>query len=134
VLRAKQDAGAAFAISQFFFRVDDRFRLRDRAAAAGVTIPIIPGLMPVTDVRQIQRFAQLSGAALPADLVARLVAVQDDPEAVRAVGVEHAAAMAGDLLVGGAPGLHFYTLNRSSATREIYQRLGLAHAPRRREG
>jgi methylenetetrahydrofolate reductase (NADPH) len=124
-LAAKAQAGAAFAVTQFFFESDHYFRLVERAQRHGCTIPIIPGIMPVTDVRQIQRFAQLSGAAFPDDLAARLLAVEDDPEAVRAIGVEAASELCDRLLSGGAPGLHFYTLNRSTATREIYQRLGL---------
>jgi methylenetetrahydrofolate reductase (NADH) len=124
-LAAKAAAGADFAITQFFFHADDYFRLVDRAARYGCEIPIIPGVMPVTNVRQIQRFAELSGAAFPADLADRLRAVEDDPEAVRRIGVETACDLCDRLLGGGAPGLHFYTLNRSTATREIYQTLGL---------
>jgi methylenetetrahydrofolate reductase (NADPH) len=126
VLAAKADAGAQFAITQFFFDADDYFRLRDLAARHGCDIPVIPGLMPVTNLRQIQRFAQLSGAALPQELVERLEAVADDPTAVRAVGIEAATTLAQRLLAGGAPGLHFYTLNRSTATLEIYAALGLS--------
>ena len=126
-LAAKVAAGADFAVTQFFFRVEDYFRLVERAERHGARVPIIPGIMPVTNVRQIQRFAQLSGAALPGELAERLTAVQDDPEAVRAIGVEAAVELCEQLLDGGAPGLHFYTLNRSTATREIYQALGLHH-------
>jgi methylenetetrahydrofolate reductase (NADPH) len=124
VLAAKQEAGAQFAVTQFFFDADGYFRLRDLAAGHGCDMPIIPGLMPVTNLRQIERFAQLSGAALPGDLVARLHAVADDPVAVRQVGVEAATTLASRLLAGGAPGLHFYTLNRSTATLEIFGALG----------
>lgn len=127
-LAQKVRAGADFAITQFFFSADDYFELVDRAAAYGCTVPIIPGVMPVTNVRQIQRMAELSGAAFPADLAERLRAVEDDPEAVRAIGVETACALSSRLLESGAPGLHFYTMNRSTATREIYQSLGLANA------
>ena len=91
-------------------------------------MPIIPGIMPVTNVAQIERMAALSGAAFPSDLAARLHAVEDDPEAVRRVGVEAATAMSDRLLAEGAPGLHFITLNRSTATREIWSRLDLSHA------
>ncbi|MEP6463999.1 MAG: methylenetetrahydrofolate reductase [NAD(P)H] [Frankiaceae bacterium] len=124
-LARKCAAGADFAITQFFFNADDYFRLRDRAASYGCHLPILPGIMPVTNLRQIERMSQLSGAAFPADLAERLCAVQDDPVAVRAIGVEVAADLTERLLDGGAPGAHFYTLNRSTATREVYQRLAL---------
>ena len=127
VLNAKQDAGADFAVTQFFFDAADYFRLRDRAAEAGVTIPIIPGIMPVTNVAQIERFAQLSGAVFPEGLARRFHQVAHDPDAVADLGVAVATQMCQKLLAGDAPGLHFYTLNRSTATREIYSALGLQH-------
>ncbi|MGH8900663.1 MAG: methylenetetrahydrofolate reductase [NAD(P)H] [Egibacteraceae bacterium] len=122
-LAQKCAAGADFAITQFFFDAADYFALVETAVRAGCHVPIIPGVMPVTNVRQIQRFAQLSGAAFPPDLAARLHAVEDDPAAVRAIGVEVATSLCRELLTGGAPGVHFYTLNRSTATREIYHNL-----------
>jgi methylenetetrahydrofolate reductase (NADPH) len=125
-LAQKVRAGADFAITQFFFDADDYFELRDRAAAHGCHVPIIPGIMPVTNVRQIRRFAELSGAEFPPKLAERLLAVENDPEAVRAIGVEVASDLSQRLLDQEAPGLHFYTLNRSTATREIYESLGLA--------
>jgi methylenetetrahydrofolate reductase (NADPH) len=119
-------AGADFAITQMFFRAEDYLRMRDRVAALGCDVPIIAGIMPITNVRGIQRSAELSGAAFPADLAAQLYAVEDDPAAVRRVGVQHASALCERLLAEGVPGLHFYTLNRSTATREVWASLGLA--------
>jgi methylenetetrahydrofolate reductase (NADPH) len=124
-LRRKSAAGAQFAVTQFFFDADSYLRLRDAADADGIDLPITPGLMPVTNVAQIERFAALSGAAFPTALAERLHAVAHDEEAVRAVGVEVAAELGGRLLAEGAPGLHFYTLNRSTATREVAAILGL---------
>ncbi len=125
VLRAKQEAGADFAITQFFFDPQDYFRLVERAAAHGADLPIIPGIMPVTNVSQIERFAKLSGAAFPTALADRFHALGDDPEAVVDLGVEVAAQMCSDLLAAGAPGLHFYTLNRSSSTLQVFRELGI---------
>ena len=119
-LAAKARAGAEFAITQLFFRPADYFALVDRVAALGVDIPIIPGIMPITNLAQITRMAELSGAALPRDVVDRVARFDGDPAAVRAEGIAAATEICDELLAGGAPGLHFYTLNRSKATREIY--------------
>ncbi len=116
---------ADFAITQFFFDNADYFRLVDELAALGCEKPVIPGIMPVTNGRQVQRFAELSGADFPPDLAERIGAVEDDPDEVRKIGVEVSTEMCSELLAQGVPGLHFYTLNRSTATREIYANLGL---------
>ncbi len=126
VLAEKQRAGADFAATQLFFRPDDYFRLVERADAAGCDMPILPGIMPVTNLRQVQRFAELSGSAVPREVVERLEPLHDDPQALRAEGVQVATELCETLLAGGAPGLHYYTLNRSTATREIHAALGLA--------
>jgi methylenetetrahydrofolate reductase (NADPH) len=115
---------ADFAITQFFFETHHYERLRDELAALGVDKPVVPGIMPVTNFGQVARMAQLSGADVPAALAQRLEAA-DDPDEVRRIGVEAATELCRALLDAGAPGLHFYTLNRSSATREIYANLGL---------
>ncbi|WND33042.1 methylenetetrahydrofolate reductase [NAD(P)H] [Streptomyces sp. BB1-1-1] len=116
-------AGADYAITQMFFHVEDYLRLRDRVAAAGCGIPIIPEIMPATDARQIHRFAELSGAAFPEDLAHRLEQARGNPTAGHRIGVDHATAMAERLLAEGAPGLHYITLNRSTAALDIHRKL-----------
>ncbi len=120
VLADKARAGADFAITQLFFRAADYFALAERVAALGVDIPIIPGIMPITNLAQVTRMAQLSGAALPPEVVARVARYDGDPAGVRAEGIAVATELCDTLLDRGAPGLHFYTLNRSRATRQIY--------------
>ncbi|WP_420038189.1 methylenetetrahydrofolate reductase [NAD(P)H] (plasmid) [Streptomyces sp. cg28] len=118
---AKCRAGADYAVTQMFFDVEDYLRLRDRVAAAGCDTPIIPEIMPATDARQIGRFAELSGAAFPEDLAHRLEASRDRPHDAYEIGVAHATAMAERLLAEGAPGLHYITLNKSTATLDIHR-------------
>ena len=114
---------ADFAVTQFFFRVEEYLRLVDDLAARGISTPVVPGIMPVTALSSIGRMAEM-GAAVPADMAARLEGA-GDAESVRRLGTEMATALCQQLLDAGAPGLHFYTLNRSLATRQIYASLGL---------
>jgi len=123
ILVDKAQAGASFAITQLFFTAADYFALVARVRALGCDLPIIPGIMPITNIRQVTRFAELSGAALPAAVTQRVAEVADDDDQVRRVGIALATELSEELLAGGAPGLHFYTQNRSRATREIYANL-----------
>ena len=120
-------AGADFAITQMFFRAEDYLRMRDRVVASGCDVPIIAGVMPVTNARQITRIVQLSGQAFPTELADRFAELDGDrPEdkaAVRAFGVEVATELCRTLLAEGVPGIHFITMNRSTATREVYANL-----------
>jgi methylenetetrahydrofolate reductase (NADPH) len=122
-LKRKVDAGVDFLITQLFFDEADYVRFVEHARAEGMTKPIIPGIMPITNFSQIQRLSAMCGARIPGDLVERLSAANDDPAKVRAIGVEHAIRQCRALLDAGAPGIHFYTLNRSSATVQILEAL-----------
>ncbi len=115
---------ADFAITQFFFKVEEYERLRDDLAARGVHKPIVAGIMPITALGSIQRMAQLSGYEIPPDVVARVTQGGDDREEIRRRGVEVATELCRDLIATGVPGLHFYTLNRSQTVREVCAGLG----------
>ncbi len=123
VMLLKQEAGAEFAISDMVLRVEDYFGMVERARAVGVTIPIIPGIMPILNLKSMTKMVEFSGRQMPADVLARLRPLADDPAALRTEGIALATEMCRELLAGGAPGLHFYTLNRSKATREIWAAL-----------
>lgn len=122
-LKHKVDAGADFLVTQLFFDNADYFAFVERARAAGIDVPIVAGIMPITNLSQIKRFTAMCGASIPEDLLSRLEAAQNDADAVRRIGVEHATAQCRELVERGVPGIHFYTLNRSTATREILDRL-----------
>lgn len=122
-LKIKVDAGLDFVITQLFFDNSDYFAFVDRAHALGIRVPIIPGIMPITNVAQIERFTSMCGARIPEELKGRLDRARDDEDAVRAIGIDHATAQCRELLEHSAPGIHFYTLNQSPATRAIFERL-----------
>jgi methylenetetrahydrofolate reductase (NADPH) len=128
-LKRKVDTGAAFITTQLFFHNGHYFDFVARARALGIRVPIIPGIMPVTNFSQIQRFTAQCGATLPADFTRELESVQVNTEAVTRAGVRHAALQGEELLRKGAPGIHFYTLNKSRATREILEHLRSLRQP-----
>ena len=121
--REKVEAGADFLITQLFFDPADYFRFVERARAVGIGVPIVPGIMPVTNVSQLERFTTMCGARIPEALRQRLEPIRDDEPAVISRGIEWATEQCRTLLDGGAPGVHFYTLNRSLSTRMVYLNL-----------
>ena len=123
VLIEKERRGATFATTQFFFEVDKWKSLVDKLEAKGSSLPIIPGILPVTNVKQLNRMAELSGTPIPASVSEAFAKVEDNPEDVRKLGVDIATKLCQELLEAGAPGLHFYTMNTSTATREIYSQI-----------
>jgi len=125
----KVTAGADYAITQMLFSAEDYANMRDRALAAGAEVPILPGIMPVTSYSRLMRIVELSGQRIPSGLAERLKAVAGDAAAGREIGMEHAVQMCSELLAEGAPSLHFYTFNRSSATLEVLGALGMARSP-----
>lgn len=127
-LKAKADAGAEFLISQLFFDNAHFFEFERRAREAGIGVPILPGLMPITNFAQIQRFVAMCGASIPPKMKVEMESRKDDVKAVEDLGVAYASMQAIGLLQGGAPGIHFYTLNRSPATRAIVSSLLAASA------
>jgi methylenetetrahydrofolate reductase (NADPH) len=124
-LRAKVEAGVDFLLTQLFFDNQDYWAFVRRARAVGIEVPIVPGLMPVTNVGQVERFTKMCGARVPQELRRRLRIVAGDPAAVVASGVQWTVDQARLLLADGAPGLHFYTLNKSSASLAVHAALGL---------
>ena len=125
IVKAKYDAGAEFAVTEMVLRASDYFGLVERSQAVGVDFPIVPGIMPILNFKSMARMVELSGREIPDEVLARLEPLRDDPAAVRAEGIAIATELCDELLEGGAPGLHFYTLNRSKATREIYAALSI---------
>ena len=125
VLLRKEELGATFATTQFFFDVNKWIVLVEKLRARGSELRVIPGILPVTNVKQLVRMSELSGTPIPNQIRDAFLKVENDPNSVRALGVELATELCESLLEAGAPGLHFYTMNTSTATREIFSNLGL---------
>jgi methylenetetrahydrofolate reductase (NADPH) len=132
-LKQKVEGGASFLITQLFFDNEAYFRFVEEARAVGIDVPIVAGIMPITDVAQIKRFTDMCGACIPGSLLEQLEARSGCPEAVLQLGVSYATLQCAELLARGAPGIHFYTLNRSPATRAILAALRLLRPWVRRE-
>jgi methylenetetrahydrofolate reductase (NADPH) len=127
--KAKVEAGLDFAITQLFFNNAHYFGFLERARRVGIKIPILPGIMPITSYHQLRRFTEVCGASIPGPLLSRLERHQDDPGAILEIGVEHATRQVAELLEAGVEGVHFYTLNKSPATRMVLERLGFRPEP-----
>jgi methylenetetrahydrofolate reductase (NADPH) len=125
-LKRKIDAGATRAITQFFFEPSTFLRFRDRACAAGIAVPIVPGILPIGNFAQVKRFAALCGASIPAKLAARFEALSEDPASRACAAIETAAALCRDLRAAGIAAFHFYTLNRADLVAAILAEIGLA--------
>ena len=125
VLKLKQESGANFAMTQLFFEIDAYFELVSSARDAGISIPIVPGVMPIANAKQVLRMAEMSGAQIPEKLLNELNSATDE-EAARSVGMAFSAELAKSLIAGGAPGLHIFTLNHHKATTELLEAAGLA--------
>jgi len=123
--KAKVDAGADGAITQYFYNADAYFHFAERAQAAGIAIPIVPGVMPINNFSQLARFSDACGAEIPRWMRMKLEGYGDDTASIKAFGLDVVTDLCDRLLAGGAPGLHFYTLNQAGATSTIWQRLGL---------
>jgi methylenetetrahydrofolate reductase (NADPH) len=124
--KRKVDAGANAAITQYFYNADAYFNFVDDCRALGVTLPIVPGIMPISNYAQLARFSSACGAEIPRWLAKKLEAYHDDTDAIRAFGLDVVTGLCERLLSGGAPGLHFYTLNQAGLTATLWQRLGLS--------
>jgi methylenetetrahydrofolate reductase (NADPH) len=123
--RRKVDAGADAAITQYFYNPDSYFHFVDAAAAAGVNVPIVPGIMPIGNFSQLVRFSEVCGAEIPRWLRLKMESFGDDADAIREFGIDVVTRLCERLLAGGAPGLHFYTMNRADLTGEIWRRLAI---------
>ncbi len=123
--KRKLDAGANSAITQYFYNADAYFRFVDECTAAGITVPIVPGIMPIGNFSQLARFSDACGAEIPRWIRVKLEGYRDDTASIRAFGLDVVTALCDKLLQAGAPGLHFYTLNQAGPASTIWQRLGL---------
>ncbi len=125
-LKWKVQAGADFVLTQLFFDNSDFFEFRDHLASEGVTVPIIPGMIAILSASQIKKFTQICGARIPAKLGAKLEELENDDARAAEFGIEFATRQCQELLAGGAPGIHFYTMNKSASTIQVLKNLGLA--------